>query len=146
MAALAGANPNVDFWQDMVNGLIINNNRVVGVRTGMGQEFHAKAVVLTNGTFLNGVIHIGEKHFGGGRSGEKAATGITEQLVSLGFQSGRMKTGTLPDSMAVRSIIRKQKNNPATPFPGAFLTWTHHYPIVNLVAGLPIPMTRYTIS
>ncbi|MEY4595188.1 MAG: hypothetical protein RIQ47_1598, partial [Bacteroidota bacterium] len=88
--------PNVDFWQDMVNSLIINGNRVVGVRTGMGTEFSCKAVVLTNGTFLNGIIHIGEKQFGGGRAGEKAATGITEQLVSLGFQSGRMKTGTPP--------------------------------------------------
>lgn len=88
--------PNVDFWQDMVSGLLIGNEQVVGVKTGMGIEFKAKAVVLTNGTFLNGLIHIGEKNFGGGRTGEKAATGITEQLVSLGFQSGRMKTGTPP--------------------------------------------------
>ena len=88
--------PNVDFWQDMVNSLIINNETIVGVRTSMGIEFGAKAVVLTNGTFLNGIIHIGEKNFGGGRTGEKAATGITEQLVQLGFKSGRMKTGTPP--------------------------------------------------
>ncbi len=88
--------PNVDFWQDMVNSLIIKDNRIAGVRTGMGIEFGAKSVVLTNGTFLNGIIHIGEKNFGGGRTGEKAATGITEQLVSIGFQSGRMKTGTPP--------------------------------------------------
>ncbi len=88
--------PNVDFWQDTVNSLIINDKMVVGVRTGMGIEFNCKAVVLTNGTFLNGVIHIGEKQFGGGRAGEKSATGITEQLVSLGFASGRMKTGTPP--------------------------------------------------
>ncbi len=88
--------PNVDFWQDMVKELIIANNKVVGVRTSMGIEFGAKAVVLTNGTFLNGIIHIGEKQFGGGRTGEKSATGITEQLVSLGFESGRMKTGTPP--------------------------------------------------
>ena len=88
--------PNVDFWQDMVSGLLIENEQVVGVKTGMGIEFKAKAVVLTNGTFLNGLIHIGEKNFGGGRTGEKAATGITEQLVALGFQSGRMKTGTPP--------------------------------------------------
>ncbi len=88
--------PNVDFWQDMVNSLIIKDEAVVGVRTSMGIEFGAKAVVLTNGTFLNGIIHIGEKNFGGGRTGEKAATGITEQLVQLGFQSGRMKTGTPP--------------------------------------------------
>ncbi|HQW23633.1 MAG TPA: tRNA uridine-5-carboxymethylaminomethyl(34) synthesis enzyme MnmG, partial [Bacteroidia bacterium] len=88
--------PNVDFWQDMVNSLIIKDNRIAGVRTSMGIEFGAKSVVLTNGTFLNGIIHIGEKNFGGGRTGEKAATGITEQLVSIGFQSGRMKTGTPP--------------------------------------------------
>ncbi len=88
--------PNVDFWQDMVNSLIINDGRIAGVRTSMGIEFSAKSVVLTNGTFLNGIIHIGEKNFGGGRTGEKAATGITEQLVSIGFQSGRMKTGTPP--------------------------------------------------
>lgn len=86
----------VDFWQDMVNELIINDKRVVGVRTGMGIDFRAKSVVLTNGTFLNGIIHIGEKQFGGGRTAEKASKGITEQLVSLGFQSGRMKTGTPP--------------------------------------------------
>lgn len=87
---------NVDFWQDMVSALIIENDRVAGVVTSMGLEFRCKAVVLTNGTFLNGVIHIGEKRFGGGRTGEKAATGITEQLVKLGFESGRMKTGTPP--------------------------------------------------
>ncbi|TAH38368.1 MAG: tRNA uridine-5-carboxymethylaminomethyl(34) synthesis enzyme MnmG [Bacteroidetes bacterium] len=88
--------PNVDFWQDMVNELIVENNKVCGVRTGMGIDFKAKSVVLTNGTFLNGLIHIGEKQFGGGRSGEKAAKGLTEQLQTLGFQSGRMKTGTPP--------------------------------------------------
>ncbi|NNF18979.1 MAG: FAD-dependent oxidoreductase, partial [Flavobacteriaceae bacterium] len=88
--------PNVDFYQEMVQGLIIENNRVVGVRTSLGLEIRAKAVVLTNGTFLNGLIHIGDKQFGGGRAGERAATGITEQLVSLGFESGRMKTGTPP--------------------------------------------------
>ncbi|MFL5731415.1 MAG: tRNA uridine-5-carboxymethylaminomethyl(34) synthesis enzyme MnmG [Cytophagaceae bacterium] len=88
--------PNVDFWQEMVSGLIIKKGKVAGVITGMGIEIPSKAVVLTNGTFLNGVIHIGEKKFGGGRTGEKAATGITEQLVQLGFESGRMKTGTPP--------------------------------------------------
>jgi tRNA uridine 5-carboxymethylaminomethyl modification enzyme len=89
---------NVDFWQDMVKGLLISRDgkRVEGVISGMGIEFKAKAVVLTNGTFLNGVIHIGEKQFGGGRTGESAAYGITEQLVKLGFESGRMKTGTPP--------------------------------------------------
>lgn len=90
------ANPNVDFWQEMVSGIVVKDNRIKGVRTGMGLEIEADAVVLTNGTFLNGIIHIGEKQFGGGRTGEKAATGITEQLVELGFESGRMKTGTPP--------------------------------------------------
>lgn len=88
--------PNIDFWQDMVSELLVENGRVCGVRTGMGLEIRSKAVVLTNGTFLNGIIHIGEKQFGGGRAGEKASKGITEQLVSLGFESGRMKTGTPP--------------------------------------------------
>ncbi|WP_422360945.1 tRNA uridine-5-carboxymethylaminomethyl(34) synthesis enzyme MnmG [Reichenbachiella sp.] len=88
--------PNVDFWQEMVSGLVVKDNRVIGVRTSMGLEIMGKSVVLTNGTFLNGLIHIGEKRFGGGRTGEKAATGITEQLVELGFESGRMKTGTPP--------------------------------------------------
>ena len=90
------ATPNIDFWQDMVKGLIVSRETVVGVITGMGQEIRAKAVVLTNGTFLNGVIHIGEKQFGGGRMGEKGATGITEQLIELGFESDRLKTGTPP--------------------------------------------------
>ena len=89
-------NPNVDFWQDMCNGLIVENGSVVGVRTSMGIPVYGKAVVLTNGTFLNGLIHLGEKQFGGGRIGEKGATGITEDLVALGFESGRMKTGTPP--------------------------------------------------
>ena len=88
--------PNVDFWQDMVNGLIVKDGKVRGVTTSMGQKIAAKTVVLTNGTFLNGTIHIGEKQFGGGRSGERAATGLTETLVNLGFESGRMKTGTPP--------------------------------------------------
>jgi tRNA uridine 5-carboxymethylaminomethyl modification enzyme len=87
---------NIDFFQDMVKSLIIKNGKAVGVITGIGVEIKAKAVVLTNGTFLNGLIHIGEKQFGGGRIGEKAATGITEQLIDLGFESGRMKTGTPP--------------------------------------------------
>ena len=88
--------PNIDFWQDMVRALVVNNKQVQGVITGMGQTIYAKAVVLTNGTFLNGIIHVGQKQFGGGRMAEKAATGITEQLVSLGFETGRMKTGTPP--------------------------------------------------
>lgn len=88
--------PNVDFWQEMISGLIIKNNKVFGVKTGIGLEIQSKSVVLTNGTFLNGLIHIGEKQFGGGRTGEAAAKGITEQLVQLGFEAGRMKTGTPP--------------------------------------------------
>ncbi len=87
---------NLDFWQDMVKGLIVSRGTVKGVVTGMGQEIYGKTVVLTNGTFLNGVIHVGEKQFGGGRMGEKGATGITEQLVELGFESARLKTGTPP--------------------------------------------------
>ena len=93
---LLEAHPNIDFWQEMVKGLLIKDGRCVGVRTGIGLEIPAKSVVLTNGTFLNGLIHIGEKQLGGGRAGERAATGITEQLVELGFESGRMKTGTPP--------------------------------------------------
>jgi len=88
--------PNVDFWQEMITGLLIKNGVVCGVRTGIGIEIESKTVVLTNGTFLNGIIHIGEKQFGGGRTGEGAAKGITEQLVSLGLEAGRMKTGTPP--------------------------------------------------
>ena len=88
--------PNLDFYQEMVSGLLMDKHKVVGVKTSLGVEIKGKTVVLTNGTFLNGLIHIGNKNFGGGRAGEKAATGITEQLVSLGFESGRMKTGTPP--------------------------------------------------
>ena len=88
--------PNLDFYQEMVKNLWIEKNNLCGVVTGLGQKIKGKTVVLTNGTFLNGLIHVGEKNFGGGRAGEKAATGITEQLVSLGFDSGRMKTGTPP--------------------------------------------------
>jgi tRNA uridine 5-carboxymethylaminomethyl modification enzyme len=88
--------PNLDFWQDMVSSLIIENGVSRGIITGMGIKFRGKSVVLTNGTFLNGIIHIGEKQFGGGRAGEKASTGITEQLVEVGFTAGRMKTGTPP--------------------------------------------------
>jgi len=89
-------NPRIDFWQEMVSSLLIKEGKIYGVKTSMGLEIEANAVVLTNGTFLNGIIHIGEKQFGGGRTAEKASTGITEQLVSLGFESGRMKTGTPP--------------------------------------------------
>lgn len=88
--------PNLDFYQDMVTGLIVKSNKITGVKTSLGISIMAKSVVLTNGTFLNGLIHIGDKQFGGGRAGEKAATGITEDLINLGFEAGRMKTGTPP--------------------------------------------------
>ena len=87
---------NVDFWQEMVSAIIVKDGRAVGVKTNLGLEILSKAVILTNGTFLNGKIHIGNKNFGGGRTAEKAATGITEQLITLGLESGRMKTGTPP--------------------------------------------------
>lgn len=90
------AHANIDFWQEMVRGLIVQDGRCRGVTTSIGLQIPAKSVILTNGTFLNGLIHIGEKQLGGGRAGEKAATGITEQLISLGFEAGRMKTGTPP--------------------------------------------------
>lgn len=108
--------PNLDFWQEMVSGLVVKGNKVTGVRTGMGIEIPGKSVVLTNGTFLNGIIHIGEKQFGGGRTGEKAATGITEQLKTLGFESGRMKTGTPPrvDGRSLSyDIMEEQKGDEA---------------------------------
>ncbi len=88
--------PNVDFYQEMISGLLVENGKAVGVKSSLGIDIRSKSVILTNGTFLNGLIHIGEKQFGGGRAGEKAATGITEQLLGLGFESGRMKTGTPP--------------------------------------------------
>ena len=112
--------PNLDFWQEMVNGLIVKNKKVVGVRTGMGLEIFGESVILTNGTFLNGLIHIGEKKFGGGRTAEKAATGITEQLVDLGFQSGRMKTGT-PPRVDGRSLNwDRMEVQPGDDIPGTF--------------------------
>lgn len=90
------ATKNLDFYQEMVSGLLIENEQVVGVKTSLGVTIRSKSVVLTNGTFLNGLIHIGDKQFGGGRAGERAATGITEELVQIGFEAGRMKTGTPP--------------------------------------------------
>ena len=89
-------NKNVDFWQDTCSGLIIEDNTIIGVHTALGMPVYAKSVVLTNGTFLNGLIHLGEKQFGGGRAAERSSTGITEELIKLGFESGRMKTGTPP--------------------------------------------------
>ncbi|MDG2440805.1 MAG: tRNA uridine-5-carboxymethylaminomethyl(34) synthesis enzyme MnmG [Crocinitomicaceae bacterium] len=89
-------NPGVDFWQDMVQGIVVEDGKAVGVKTSIGMEIRSKTVILTNGTFLNGLIHLGEKQFGGGRAGERSSTGITEELVELGFEAGRMKTGTPP--------------------------------------------------
>jgi tRNA uridine 5-carboxymethylaminomethyl modification enzyme len=88
--------PNLDFYQEMVSGIITEENQIIGIKTSLGLEIKAKTVVLTNGTFLNGLIHIGDKQFGGGRAGESASFGITEDLLKLGFESGRMKTGTPP--------------------------------------------------
>lgn len=105
---------NVDFWQEMVTGLLVKNKRVAGIRTALGIDIHAKSVVLTNGTFLNGKIHIGEKNFGGGRAAEKNSSGITEQLIELGFEAGRMKTGTPPriDGRSLNySIMEEQKGD-----------------------------------
>ena len=112
--------PNVDFWQEMVTEIIVKNGVVRGVKTGMGNTIQAKSVILTNGTFLNGLIHIGQKQFGGGRAGEKAATGITEQLVQLGFEQGRMKTGT-PPRVDGRSIDHsKMEEQPGDETPSKF--------------------------
>lgn len=108
--------PNIDFYQDMVNGILVKNNQCTGVITGMGHQIKAKSVILTNGTFLNGIIHVGEKKFRGGRVAEKASSGITEQLVSLGFESNRLKTGT-PPRVDGRSLdyskMEEQKGDPA---------------------------------
>lgn len=105
---------NVEFWQDMVTGLTTENGKVTGVKTNLGISFKSKSVILTNGTFLNGLIHIGEKNFGGGRAAESKATGITEDLVSLGFEAGRMKTGTPPrvDGRSLDySVMEEQKGD-----------------------------------
>ena len=112
--------PNLDFWQDMVKEILVKDNRVAGVRTNLGNEILADAVVLTNGTFLNGKIHIGEKNFGGGRTAEKAATGLTEQLTSLGFESGRMKTGTPPRIDGRTLDYSKMEEQPGDDNPSKF--------------------------
>jgi tRNA uridine 5-carboxymethylaminomethyl modification enzyme len=120
----------VDFWQDMVSSLIIKKGRVCGVKTLMGLEIESKTVVLTNGTFLNGLIHIGDKNFGGGRTAEKAATGITEQLLELGFEAGRMKTGTPPrvDGRSLNyQVMEEQKGDEV---PGKF-SYTDTKPLKN---------------
>lgn len=112
--------PNVHFWQEMISGLLVKDGRIAGVRTSLGLEIQATAVVLTNGTFLNGIIHIGEKKFGGGRAAERAATGITEQLIELGFESGRMKTGTPPrvDGRSLNYDVMEEQ--PGDEMPGKF--------------------------
>ena len=122
------ATPNLDFWQDGVVGLLTEQGRCVGVKTQLGMEVRAKAVVLTNGTFLNGLMHIGEKQFGGGRAGERASFGITEQLEELGFESGRMKTGT-PPRVDGRSLdYTKMEEQPGDEAPGRF-SYLPSYPI-----------------
>lgn len=114
------AHPLIDFWQEMVTGLVVKGGTVKGVRTSMGLEIEGSAVVLTNGTFLNGIIHIGEKQLGGGRAGEKSAHGITEQLVELGFEAGRMKTGT-PPRIDGRSLdYSRMELQPGDENPGKF--------------------------
>ncbi len=112
--------PNLDFFQDMVSGLIVKDHRIVGVNTALGIKIKGKSVVLTNGTFLNGLIHIGDKNFGGGRSGERASTGITEELIQLGFEAGRMKTGT-PPRVDGRSLdYSKMVEQPGDKIPSKF--------------------------
>jgi tRNA uridine 5-carboxymethylaminomethyl modification enzyme len=120
--ALEGTS-NIDFWQEMVSGLLVKNKRVIGVRTALGLEIKGKSVVLTNGTFLNGKIHIGEKNFGGGRAAERSATGITEQLIELGFESGRMKTGTPPriDGRSLNYSVMEEQ--PGDENPAKFSYW-----------------------
>ncbi len=120
---------NVDFWQEMVTELIVKNNKVLGIKTGLGLEILGKSIILTNGTFLNGIIHIGEKQFGGGRTGENAAKGLTEQLVVLGFESGRMKTGT-PPRVDGRSLdYTKMEEQKGDENPGKF-SFTETKPLV----------------
>ncbi len=116
-------NPNVDFWQDMCNGIITEGNKVIGVKTSIGMPIYAKSVILTNGTFLNGLIHLGEKQFGGGRAAERAATGITEDLIQMGFEAGRMKTGT-PPRVDGRSLdYSKMEEQPGDEKPSKFSYW-----------------------
>jgi tRNA uridine 5-carboxymethylaminomethyl modification enzyme len=111
---------NLDFFQDSVNGLLFDGDRIVGVKTALGIEIKAKSVVITAGTFLNGLIHIGEKTFGGGRAGESSSTGITEDLVKKGFEAGRMKTGT-PPRVDGRSLdYSKMEEQPGDEFPVKF--------------------------
>jgi tRNA uridine 5-carboxymethylaminomethyl modification enzyme len=125
--------PNVDFWQEMVKGLLVKNGQVCGIKTSLGLEIKARAVVLTNGTFLNGKIHIGEKSFGGGRTAEGPATGLTEQLIHLGFESGRMKTGT-PPRIDGRSLdYTKMEEQPGDEVSGTF-SFLNTAPVENQVS------------
>jgi tRNA uridine 5-carboxymethylaminomethyl modification enzyme len=120
------ATPLVDFWQDMVSQVVIENNEIKGVITGMGIRFNCRSVIITSGTFLNGVIHIGEKQFGGGRMGEKRAEGLTEQLNSLGLRSGRMKTGTPPriDGRSLNYSAMEEQPGDAAPSKFSYLPIT----------------------
>lgn len=123
--------PNLDFFQDMVSGLIVKDHRIVGVKTSLGIKIEGKSVVLTNGTFLNGLIHIGDKNFGGGRSGERASTGITEELIQLGFEAGRMKTGT-PPRVDGRSLdYSKMVEQPGDKVPSKFSYLDETSPLKN---------------
>ena len=108
-------NENVDFWQDMVTDVLVKGDTITGVKTQLGLEFGGKAVILTNGTFLNGLIHIGNKNFGGGRAAERASTGLTASLEQIGFQSGRMKTGTPPRVDARSLDFTKMEEQPGDP-------------------------------
>src|SRR5690606_17307919 len=112
--------PNLDFYQEMVKGIKVKNGKVTGIITNLGIEINAKTVVLTNGTFLNGLIHIGEKQFGGGRAGERAAYGITEDLVNLGFDAGRMIAGTPPRVDGRSLAYSKMEEQPGDENPGKF--------------------------
>lgn len=124
--------PNIDFWQEMVVGISVKDNRVQGVYTQLGLEIPAKSVILTNGTFLNGIIHIGEKQFGGGRIGERQATGLTAQLVELGFEAGRMKTGT-PARLDGRTLdYEKMEIQPGDENPGRF-SFTNTPPLTDQI-------------
>lgn len=130
--ALEGT-PNLDFWQETVKEILVEDGRAVGVKTSLGLEIKSKTVVLTNGTFLNGKIHIGEKNFGGGRAAEKAATGLTEQLITLGFEAGRMKTGT-PPRIDGRSLdYSKMEEQPGDEMPGKF-SYSDTKPLIKQVS------------
>lgn len=114
------ANLNVDFWQEMVTDVLVKNDQIIGVKTQLGLEFGAKTVILTNGTFLNGKIHIGDKNFGGGRAAERASTGLTGSLLNFGFESGRMKTGTPPRVDARSLDFSKMEEQPGDINPPTF--------------------------